>query len=348
VITTPDPVRYPERLARRSLFVVWGPPSHGPRSKVFARALGIDLLFVHGTKRRGLLIAPWKYGYQAIATLLLLMRRRPHIVFVQSPPSLAVLFVWLYAAVTGRRFVVDAHSGALDTRYWTRPAWLHRFLVRRTTLTIVTSEHFADQIEARGGQALILRDIPTSFAAGAPPALEERFRVLAVNTFAPDEPVDLIVSAAAQLPHIGFYITGDLNRPGVTLPPTIPRNVHFTGYVPDDVYYGLMEASQAVMCLTTRDHTMQRGACEALSLGRPIITSDWPLLRTYFSKGAVYVDADADAIRRGVEEMVFHHDRYCAEIRALQTEQRQQSNAALGELIALLDQPVTRRGQPHG
>jgi hypothetical protein len=32
---------------------------------VFARALGIDPVFVHATKRRGVLIAPWKYGYQA-------------------------------------------------------------------------------------------------------------------------------------------------------------------------------------------------------------------------------------------------------------------------------------------
>ena len=31
-----------------------------------------------------------------------------------------------------------------------------------------------------------------------------------------------------------------------------------------------------ILALTTHDHTMQRGACEAVSLGVPIITSDWP------------------------------------------------------------------------
>jgi glycosyltransferase involved in cell wall biosynthesis len=336
-VEAPSVARFPEGLRDRSIFLVWGPPSHGPRTKVFARRLGIEPVFVHSTRRRGRLIAPWKYTYQAIATILVLVRRRPRVVFVQSPPSFASVVVWLVTAVLGGRFIVDAHSGALDTRVWTTPAWLYRTVARAAAATIVTNEHHRDLITSQGGRAIIVRDVPTAFEPGEPPTpLGDGFHVLAVNTFAPDEPVGELLAAAAELPDVSFHMTGDPDRPGVTLPPEIPANVHLTGFVPDDVYYGLMDASDAVLCLTTRDHTMQRGACEALSMGVPIITSDTALLRTYFRMGTVHVRNDRDAIRAGVERMVAGHDRFSAEIRQLQKLQRVEWDQALAELVDLV------------
>jgi glycosyltransferase involved in cell wall biosynthesis len=335
-MTAVDAAGHPVELGQRSLFLVWGPPSHGRRTKVFAAGLGITPVFVYATRRRGLLIAPWKYAYQAVATMVVLWRRRPDVVFVQSPPSLAVPVVWLYTALSGARFVVDAHSDALDNRVWTWPGWLHAFLARRAAATVVTNEHFAGRIAAQGGRAVMIRDIPGTFAVGDPPALEGAVRVMVVNSFAPDEPILEIVAAAAALPDVTFYVTGDRARPGATLPDVVPPNMHFTDYLPDEAFYGLMDASDAVLCLTTRDHTMQRGACEALSMGRPIITSDWPLLRQYFSKGTVHVGADASSIRRGVERLLRDHDRYSQEILALRDEQAHEWKAARTTLLAAL------------
>jgi glycosyltransferase involved in cell wall biosynthesis len=335
-MTAVDTAGNPVGLGQRSLFLVWGPPSHGRRTKVFAQALGVAAVHVYATRRRGLLIAPWKYSYQAIATLVILARRRPRVVFVQSPPSLAVPVVWVYAALSRARFVVDAHSDALDSRVWTWPGWLHAFLARRAAVTVVTNEHFAARIAAQGGRAVVIRDIPGTFPVGEPPALEGAVRVMVVNSFAPDEPILDIVAAAAALPDVTFYVTGDPNRPGATLPDVIPSNVHLTGYLPDGAFYGLMHASHAVLCLTTRDHTMQRGACEALSMGRPIVTSDWPLLRQYFSKGTVHVGADAQSIRLGVERVLRDHDRYSREILVLRDEQAHQWEAARAALEAAL------------
>lgn len=329
-------VHYPEGLRDRSIFLVWGPPSHGPRTKVFARRLGIEPVFAYSTRRRGRLVAPWKYTHQAIATIVMLVRRRPRVIFVQSPPSFAPVIVWLATAVLGGRFIVDAHSGALDTRVWTRPAWLYRAVARAAAATIVTNEHHRGLVTAQGGRAIVIRDVPTAFELGAPPALGDGFRVMAVNTFAPDEPVGELLAAAAELPDVSFHVTGDPDRPGFMMPAEIPDNVHLTGFVPDDVYYGLMDASDAVLCLTTRDHTMQRGACEALSVGVPIITSDTALLRAYFRMGTVHVRNDRDAIRAGVERMIAEHDRFSAEIRQLQTLQRDEWDAALDELVDLL------------
>lgn len=309
----------------KAAFLVWGPPSHGPRSRILARELGIDALhYIYSTTRRGWLSAPYKYGYQAIQTLRLLFRERPQVVFVQSPPSFAVLFVYLYCALTGAKYLIDAHSAALLLWVWTWPGWLHRFLARRAVATIVTNEHFQQRIQSWGACAFVLRDIPTTFERNDDYPLDGSFNVVVVNTFSQDEPLAEVLEAAKNLPHVRFYVTGKKKMASSDTLALAPANVHFTDFLPDSAYYALLNNAQAVMCLTTRDHTMQRGACEALSLGKPIITSDWPLLRTYFHAGTVHVANTTESIRQGIAEMNTHYNLYETGIKALQQEQRRE------------------------
>jgi glycosyltransferase involved in cell wall biosynthesis len=329
-------------LREQALFLVWGPPSHGPRSQVFARKLGIDALhFIQATRRRGLLAAPYKYSSQAVKTLWLLFRQRPRIVFVQSPPSFAVLFVYLYCVLMNGRFVVDAHSDAMQSPYWTRPQWLYRFLARQAVTTIVTNEHFQAQINSWGGHAFVLRDIPTSFVKAEAYPFEGNFNVVVVNTFAADEPLAEVLAAAAKLEGVHFYVTGKKRSDDQPIPGPVPPNVHFTGFLPNADYYALLDGCQAVMCLTKRNHTMQRGACEALSLGKPIITSDWPLLRTYFNKGTVHVDNSTAGIGQGVQAMVAGYGRYQSGIKQLQTEQQQEWHSKITLLTELIQQSLS-------
>jgi glycosyltransferase involved in cell wall biosynthesis len=339
----------PATRVRDALFIVWGPPSHGPRSRVLGRELGIDVRFVHATTRRGLLVAPFKYAYQAYATIVLLVRRGPDVVLVQSPPSLAVLVVAIHGAFAGTGFIVDAHSDAMLSPLWTRPRWLQRLLARRALATVVTNDHFAATIRSWGARALVLQDVPTTFVASAPTELEDGFHVMVVSTFADDEPLTQIVDAARSLPEITFHVTGDTGRAPVEVLDTAPPNVRFTGFLADGDYYALMRASDAVMCLTTRDHTMQRGACEALSIGTPVITSDWPILREYFRSGTVHVTSSPRSIADGVREMRASVPEHRRGIRELQIEQRRQWSAARAALIELLggsDQAPAATGRP--
>ena len=292
-------------VGKRSLFLIWGPPSLGPRSRVFSRELGIDdLHYVHTKTRRGLLSAPYRYSLQAVQTLRLLFQKRPQIVFVQSPPSLAVLIVYLYCMLTHSQYAIDAHSAAFLVPVWTRPRWLHRFLAQKAIVTIVTNDHFQQVIQHWGGASFVLRDIPTHFPQAPSIGLGTGFNLVVVNTFSADEPLDQVLQAAGDLEEVNFYITGNKKNAPEKILAGAPDNVHFTGFLPDENYYGLLSSADAVMCLTTRDHTMQRGACEALSLGKPIITSDWPMLRDYFRKGTVYVTNTNVGISQGVREMV--------------------------------------------
>lgn len=312
-------------LGKRSLFLVWGPPSLGPRSRVFSRELGIEALhFVYLETKRGLITTPARYFYQGIQTLRLLFHIGPKIVFVQSPPSLAVMFVYLYCMLTGSQYLIDAHSAAFLLPIWTYPGWLHRYIARRAVATIVTNNHFRKIVESWGGAAFVLRDIPTDFPEAVPPILSKKFNIAVINTFSPDEPLDQIIDAAIALEKVHFYITGKKSNAPANILAAAPDNVHFTDFLPDECYYALLRSSDAVMCLTTRDHTMQRGACEALSLGKPIIVSDWPILRNYFQKGTVYVANTKEAIFQGVCEMKKHHFIYQREIKELQKSQQEE------------------------
>lgn len=286
--------------------------------------------------RRGLPGAIVKYPLQTVDTVRLLVRERPDVVFVQNPPSFAPLVVAAYCAIAGARFVVDAHSDAMMSPLWTRPEWLYRRVARRAMATIVTNEHFAGIIRARGGRALVVQDIPAEFPDGEY-VRGEAFTVAVVNTFAEDEPLSEVVDAARALEDVTFLVTGDPSRAPQGLVAALPENVRFTGFLPDPDYYGLLRSSDTVMCLTTRDHTMQRGACEALSLGKPIITSDWPILSDYFSLGTVHVDNSAPGIRDGVVEMrrgLREYQRGIVELHAHQTRQWEEAHRALLGLLA--------------
>lgn len=318
------------QLEKRVLFLVWGTPDQGPRSAVFAREMGIDELhFVQSLARRGALTAPLRYVHQAIQTVRLLRQKRPDVVFVQSPPSPAVAIVFLYCVLTGNQYIVDAHSAAMQRGRWNRPRWLHRLLARRALTTIVTNEHFKESIESWGASAIVLRDIPTSFAGAGTYPVDGKFNITVVNSFAFDEPVADVLAAARTLRDVTFYVTGRKKHADSSLLSTAPPNVYFTDFLPDEEYFGLLQASDAVMCLTTRNHTMQRGACEALSVETPIITSDWPLLRDYFNQGTVHVANDYDAIQQGIVVMRERHEQYRTEIRELkQTRQREWAERA--------------------
>ncbi len=159
---------------------------------------------------------------------------------------------------------------------------------------------------------------------------------MVVATYAPDEPLEEVVSAARSLPDVCFRITGDTNRENATIPSALPSNVELTGFLSIDEYRGLLRHSDAVMALTTRDHTMQRGACEALSVGTPIITSDWPLLVDYFRKGTVHVQNTADGIQRGISRLRDDIDRHRHDIIELRDEVETEWVAARDGLVELV------------
>lgn len=308
-----------KQLRIKTLFLVWGAPHGSQRSAQLAELLGMDLKQVYLISQQGKLYALFKYVYQFFATLIFLFRTRYRLIFIQDPPIFAALPVYLYRLVSGASFVIDAHTPPLLSPLWAWTLPLHRFLSRRAVTTLVTNEYLKQLVETWGAPAFVLEDPPLTFGPLPLPTLQSgALNIVMVSSASPDEPVREVMTVARTLPDVHFYITGDYARlrPRV-LTEDVPPNVHFTGYLREE-FFPLLAAADVIMDLCTEEYQFLSGANEALWLGKPLITSQGPVLENYFNQGTVHVDNTADGIRAGVTLVQANLEALQAKMRALQ------------------------------
>lgn len=241
-----------------------------------------------------------KYLAQWRETSRILRHERPDVVFVMSPPVIAGLPAFWYAWSRRKRVVVDAHTGAFLNDRWRHLLWLQRWLCRRAATTIVHNPHMASIVRGAGAHAVLVPDVPVLFESPEPFARPATTTIAVVCSFNYDEPVAEILEAAAQVPDVRFFVTGNAKHLSADLRAHIPDNVTLTGFLSTAAYGGLLASADAVMTLTTMDHTMMRGAYEAIYQGTPVIVSDWPILRESFSDGALHVDNTPGGIAAAV------------------------------------------------
>ncbi len=287
---------------RQLVFITWAEDC--ARSDSIAKRLGGRPYLVYspfwGSRYA---TALFKYFSQSIKTLRILFREQPQIVLIMTPPVIACIPVWIYAKLTGAQYAIDAHTSAFVDKPWKWALFIHRFFSRSAIFTIVTGEFLAGIVRQWGAKEKIVRDVPLYFAEPGKMQLAGEINMVFVSTFTRDEPLEAFLDAAAQVPDVHFYVTGRLKDAKVSLVRKASRNVTFTDFLSRSDYVGLLLASDAVICLTIADHTMQRGAYEAIYLSKPVITSDFKLLREAFPKGTVHVTSAPDDIARGIREM---------------------------------------------
>jgi glycosyltransferase involved in cell wall biosynthesis len=315
--------------------ITWAP--YSGRSEGLAQHLGIRNYFIHYLSFQRPWIAPAKYPLQAAKTLEILLRERPAVVIAQNPPPVAPLVAALYARATGGGFIMDSHSEPFFTRRWKWTLPLQRQLALRALATVVTNEHLASIVRGWGARALIAVDPPIELPPLPPRQPAPQFTVVVVSTFADDEPIDEVLQAARALPDVHFAITGDpaFARPEWLADP--PPNVEFTGFLQKAQYYPRMGNANAMVVLTTYDHTVLRGAWEALDLGQPLVLSDWPILREYFQGGTVHVANRAASIEAGIRDVRAREHELRAAMLVWRDERRRAWRAAQAEIERLID-----------
>lgn len=286
----------------KRVFLSWS--AFCTRSKNQAKHFGADLVkvdYLTGVHSIPLLLV--RYLVSFAVTIVKLISKRPDVVFTENQPPFLILAVYLYSKLFGARYILDSHSGAFNNSKWSWALPLYRFISRQAFVNINTNDYHKSLVESWGGRSMIVSDVPVDHEQKYPPYDVKQPSVAIVASFAFDEPVEEIWAAARMCPDVNFYITGKSQKLSPELIADLPDNLTMVGFIPDDVYLGLLSSVQAVMVLTTRDHTMQRGAYEALSLEQPIITSNWDVLKASFGNAAVYVDNTPEDIARGVLEM---------------------------------------------
>jgi glycosyltransferase involved in cell wall biosynthesis len=313
--------------------IVWVP--FGARSRELARALTAPCHFVSVLALQRPMLAPIKYPILTWKTWRLLQRERPKAIIVQNPPLPAVACVALYSSLNGTAFIIDSHSAALVGAKWAWSRPLQRWLGRAAAATLVHTETLVPRMGGRG-RTLVLEDPPPSLPPARRDEQPHASRVVVIGSFADDEPVAETLSAAARFPQAEFVLTGDsrILRSGLTK--ELPPNVRMPGWLSFQDYADLLRSATVIMSLTTRDMTVLRGGWEAVYLGKPLVVSNWPALRSCFTKGAIFVDNDSGSIAAGVAEAMRNLDELSAAMRRLKDEKRESWEDGLQTLRDLL------------
>ncbi len=279
---------------------------------------------------------PLRYLLQSLETVAVLRRERPRLIITTNPPVVLPLLVYAVARWPKADLVIDSHTGAFGGK-WRFFLFLHRFLSRRALATLVTNETLRAEVASWGAPVFVLEDRVPELPIFDTHQTNSCFSIAMISSFAPDEPIGEVLAAAGELPGFRFFITGRIPKRLTQLEAQAPTNVTFTGFLPRPDYVAMLSRADAIMVLTTHDATMLCGAYEAAAVGKPLITSDWSALRSYFSKGAVYVDNSAEDIRRAVLEIADQNQRLRSEMCELKSELTQHWNRRFEDFCKHVD-----------
>ncbi len=283
------------------MFVVW--EGYHRRSDILAKHLGAVAYYIQYGQKGKLIQAPIRYVVQALRSWRLLRKERPDLILVQNPPIFSVLVVFLYAKWYRAQYIIDSHTGAFLSPKWRWSLGLHRNLSKKALITIVHNRSQEMIVKDWNCRYCVLGFTPGDYSFKETFPLSGQFNLAVISTFNADEPINVIFEAASHLPDVDFYITGNEKRIPRSLLIKRPKNCHLTGFLSYGQYVDLLRRSDAIIDLTTQNHTLLMGGFEAVSLGTPLITSDWPVLKEYFSLGTVHVLNTAEGVCRGVREV---------------------------------------------
>ena len=296
---------------RRDVMVV-GWTRRGDRLVELAEEIGGDARVIFTPRLGAKPLIALRYLSCAVLMVGHLVRERPRTIVVVNPPLWPATIGWLYARLTGARFLLDSHPGGFGAQGHTveqRFQWLHQFLVARADGVLVASSPWVDVVESWGGRARVVHEPPrdrgVSGSEDSSGALERSSRpvVLFVCIFAPDEPVAEVVEAARARPDCDWWITGDPSRAPADVLADSPPNVRLTGYLGPDEFDAALGGADVVLALTTEPTSVMRAAFEAVDARRPLVISDFPAVTEPFPY-ATATSNDGASIARAVGRLI--------------------------------------------
>jgi len=246
----------------------------------------------------------------SLKTIRLLLLHRPKKLFIQNPSILLNLLACWLKPIFKYKLIVDRHSnfklyteqsGSFTSQLFHK---ISQYTVKNSDLIIVTNDFLKELVEDWGGESIVLQDaLPTL------PLKDDRayklkkgnINIVFVCTYADDEPLDEVKEACKANPSVNFYITG---KPKNTKQAEWPNNVILTGFLQESEYQSLLNDSDIILVLTTIENLLLCGAYEAVSLKKPLITSNTKALVDYFYKGCVYCDNSAQGISDAIVEAI--------------------------------------------
>jgi glycosyltransferase involved in cell wall biosynthesis len=257
----------------RVVFINWTPQARGT---ALGQALGEA--YTPAPRLQG---KPWpvRYAAQALLTLAFLVRRRPDHVLFTNPPFIVGSLLLVLSRLLGFSVWCDAHSGAFDDPRWSRFARANAKVLRSSTGVVVANEPLAARLREQQLNPVVVISPPLIARPSQPSAAR---LLVATLGYSFDEPLQELLEAVRLVPDIRVVFTG---RAPTWVRESAPANCALTGWLTAGDYDQLLREARGVICLTTREATMQTGAYEAVERGLPMILSATRMLREYFDLG---------------------------------------------------------------
>lgn len=291
------------------------------RSRELAKAFQAEYIPLISKKNR-----PLRYFILSIKTLMVIIKKKPKVVFCQNPSIVLNFLLCLLKYLFDYKLIADRHSNfKLNTINshnikWMGFHFLSRFCSKYSDITIVTNDYLKVVVENYGGNALILPDKLPSLTAKAETSSPQK-KIVFISTFSDDEPINEVISAAIDQPYF-ISITGNYRhyKNIEELQEKLPNNVLLTGFLPESDYQQLLSNADVIIIITDQEYTLTCGAYEAVSLEKVMVLGNTKTIRNYFYKGAIYTDISVQSIQHALEEALLHHDKLKLEVHELKQE----------------------------
>jgi glycosyltransferase involved in cell wall biosynthesis len=284
-----------------------------------------------------------RYPKCIINTVNIFLTKRYDILFVQNPSMILAALSCVYKKLFKKILIIDRHTTFMLNRTY-KPTLeillfktLNTYTISNADLTIVTNKYLVRHVECMGGKAIALPDKLPEIKATKKYEVSSGFNILLISSFGADEPIEEVIKAMRELTdQVTLYISGNNNKLDKNISHNVPSNVVFTGYLSDVNYVNLLFSVDAIMALTTSDYCMLCGCYEAVSAGKPLITSKKEVLQDYF-KGSIFIDNTVAEIVASIIEIKSNYEKYQNRIIELKAEIESDWNIKYNNLLTQIN-----------
>ncbi|MAI63399.1 MAG: hypothetical protein CL600_00715 [Alteromonas sp.] len=296
--------------------MIWITWEYQVRNRNLSKAINVPLYeIIHETKT-----TTGRYIKSSIATLQLIKRQRPQVVFHQSPSIVLAFLLALLKPFFGYKIVVDVHNAGIkpaEGKYGLLNAFA-KFSLLRANLLIIHNEAVRKLIPCDDSRIFILPDpLPSTCPMDKTTINKNEFvNILFICRWSADEPYEEVFKAARLLfdikPNVRILITGKIPKHIQTL--ELPENIQLLGFVETEEYNRRLVTAHGALALTTRTDSLNCAGYEAMACEVPMILSDSQVLRDFFSRGYIYTQNTATDIASNIQRLIAQRDELKEEI----------------------------------
>ena len=243
-----------------------------------------------------------------IKTCLWVVINRPKYVFTfQAHPFItisAILGTWI-----ARKGIVipDLHTASYTDHFSGIQGALSKWIWTLCPVILIhnpeSKEYLSKIIPEIKNNLFVLEDALPAFPKSNNQFDDSKLKCALISRFADDEPIEKFLNAVLTIDDCHFYVTGNSKKANFDIS-KFSSNITFTDFLSDENYLNLLQSTDFLVILTTRELTLLSGGYESLALKKPMIVSDTRTLREYFGDGAIYTLNNEKSISNSIRAII--------------------------------------------